>query len=97
MIYISKHQDVLNELDTRLFIINNTHLAIMDAVNHQCFSVTILTDICSCVTCLSTGLISLKENTDVLYEYLRMLASHLGNLLIVSLHDLRKSLGKGKA
>ena len=62
MVQVSEHQDILYELETRLLSINRTHLANVNAVSHISLSVAILTDICTGVTFLTAGLISLKEN-----------------------------------
>ena len=52
-----------------------------ETASHLWFTVTMLTDIHTSITRLTTGLISLKENIDAFYEYMRVLASHLVNLV----------------
>ena len=74
------------ELDMR-HLINQTLGVTMNAVNHLHFSVAILTVMCTGVTCRTTGVISLKENVDALHEYMKILASHLANLLTIPPDD----------
>ena len=83
IVQVSQHWDVLYELHKRLVIVNKTLLATINAVSHLSFSMAILTDIHTSVTFLTLGLISSKETVDTLYEYIRVLARHLVNPIIV--------------
>ena len=55
------------------------------------FSVDVSNDICTGVTCITPDLLSLKENADAIYEYLKVLTSYLVILLIGPHDDLVKS------
>ena len=71
------------ELDTKLLIINRILILIMQAVSYTRYTVAVLTDVHTGVTCLNSGTLSLKENVDALCENFRVLASHKETLLIV--------------
>ena len=51
---------------------------------------------CICIITLTSDTLSLKENEDALFEYLKMLASHTVNPFIVLPVDLNSILVKGK-
>ena len=68
----------------------------MNAVIHLHFSVAILTEKCTGVTCLSTGLISLKENVDALYKFMSVFFGHLAHSLLVPPDDFGRILVKVK-
>ena len=60
-------------------------MSTMHVVSNLRYTVAVLTDVCTGVTHLTSGILSLKKNIDALYEYLRMLASHKMNPLFVPL------------
>ena len=53
---------------------------------------SILTDVCTAVTLLTLGILSLEEGADSFYEYIHVMASHEVNPLIVPPSDLRRIL-----
>ena len=70
MIQIGEYQEVLYELDTRLLIINKTDMSAMQTVSYLRYTITILTDVHTGVTHLTSGTLSLKGNVDTLYDIL---------------------------
>ena len=68
----------------------------MKAVSYLRYPVNILTDVCTSVTQLTYSILHLKENKNTLYEYLRVLANHKLNPLIVLPDDLCDILVKVK-
>ena len=61
----------------------------LETVSQLHFTVATIADICTGIPKCTTGLLNLKENVDALQEYMRLLASHLGNPLTVPLDELR--------
>ena len=100
MAKVGEHQESLYELDTRLLFLNKMLMSTMQAVSYPRYCVTILTDIHLGIILLTSGILGLKENMDVLYEFLRVSASHkmkplivppdnLCNILLKVKHDMR--------
>ena len=96
LVQVGDHQEALCELNTRLLNLNKSLMSTMQAVFYLKYTVTVLADVCIDVTHLTSGILSLKENVDALYEYLRILASHKVNPLMVPPVDLFNILVKVK-
>ena len=63
-------------------------MSTMEASGHLNCMVAVITDTHAGITRLTTGLISLQENVDTLYEYMTIFASHLVNPVIIPLDEL---------
>ena len=83
-------------LDTRLLIVNKTLVSTMNALAHLRYLVAILTELSSCVACLTSGMLSHKENVDALDKYMRVLADHMVNPLVFLPDGLHHILVKVK-
>ena len=68
----------------------------MQAASYLKYTVAVLTNVFTCVTLLSSGIVSLKENVGALYEYLRAMVSCKVSLLFVPQVDLSNILIKLK-
>ena len=90
MAQVCEHQGVLYELDSRLLINNRTLILAMTALSHVQYMLTILTDVHTAVTQITSVILSLKEGADSLYEDMHCLASHEVNPLTVLLLTLDK-------
>ena len=55
----------------------------MKGLNYSCYMTTLLTDTCTAVTRLISGVFSLKEGVESFYEYMKVLANHEVNPLMV--------------
>ena len=84
---VQEHSGVLYVLDGKLLIFNKTSVSTMHAVTHIRYMASVLNDIITAVTWLISGILSLKEGVDSLYEYMCILAT-----LIVLLSELRNIL-----
>ena len=84
MIQVQQYCGVLCKLDAKLLTCNNTLVKIMEALNYQCYMTTLLTDMHTTVTRLTSAVLSLKEGVESFYEYIQVLADHELNPLIVS-------------
>ena len=92
MVQFGTHQKALNNLDAGLIIANKTLILMMNALVHLRYLVPILTDLCTGLTCLTSGVQSLLGNADVLYKHMKVLASHMVNPLVVPPDDLHHIL-----
>ena len=63
-------------------------MSAMQAFSYLRYPVAVLTNVCTGVTHLTFRILSLKENVDASYEYLRLSASHKVNPPIVPPVDL---------
>ena len=84
------------ELATTLFILNKNLMSAMQVVSYLRCTVPLLTDVHTGVTCLTSRIISSKENVDALYKYLKVLGSHKVNSFIVPPVDLHNIVVKVK-
>ena len=76
MIQVWEHPEVLCNLNAKLLTFNNTLVKTMEALNYLCYMTTFLTDICTKVTRLTSGVFSLKEGVESFYEYMWLLANY---------------------
>ena len=68
MVQVHEHQGDLYELDTKLLIFNKTLISTMKALSHIWYILSVLTDVHTAVTQLMSGILSLKEGVDLVYE-----------------------------
>ena len=91
---ISRHSEMLYEMDTKMFSINNTLQHIMwnmDAVHYKS---NVLHYFQTRIHRVHTSLYALRGDTDSLYEYMRALASQKLNPMIIAPDILKKILHK---
>ena len=60
----------------------------MEAMNYLCYMTTLITDILTTATRLTSDIFSLKEGVESFYEYMWVLADHEVNPLIIPLSEL---------
>ena len=85
MIQVKEHCGALHELNIKLLTFNHYLVKTMEVLNYLCYMTYLLTDICTTVTVLTSGVLSLKEGAESLYEYMQILANHEVNPLMVPL------------
>ena len=83
IIQVWEHSRVHHKLNAKLLVFNNTLAKTMEAMNYLHYMTTLITDTCTTVTRLTSGIFSLKEEVESFYEYLWVLANHKFNALIV--------------
>ena len=76
--------------------VNKTLLAALSDVKFVKYSVAIINDIRIILAKLTLGVISLEQNVNAIYEYLRVLSSRQVNPLIIPPDSLRKVLAQVK-
>ena len=83
MIQVQEHSGVIWELDIKLLVFNNSLAKTMEALKYLHYMTTVLTDICTTITRLTSGIFSFKEGVESFYKYMQVLANHEVNPLIV--------------
>ena len=89
---VSRHEEMLYEMDTKMFIMNKTVQDIMMSLSFLWYESDLLAYFQARVLRLHSSLYALKEDVDSLYEYMRVLASQESNPLIIPPDILKKIL-----
>ena len=90
---VREHKNALYDIDNRLMIVNKTMMAhlgvsLLSMTYHELIAVNARIVLAR----LNNGIISLQETVDKFYEYLRTMASHEVNPLVLPPESLRKVL-----
>ena len=90
MIYGHVHTNrlVINELNIKVATLNKTMMAVIGEMRFIKFTVAALTDMRMTLAQLSLGLMSLQENVNAIYEYMRVLSTRRVNPLIIPPNSL---------
>ena len=81
--HVCTNRLVINELNIQVTTLNKTMMAVIGETNFIKFTVAALTDMRMTLVQLSLGLMSLQENVNAIYEYMRVLSTRRVNSLIV--------------
>ena len=81
--HVHTNRLVINELNIKVATLNKTMMAVIGEMKFIKFTVAILTDMRMTLAQLSLGLMSLQENVNVIYEYMRVLSTRRVNPLII--------------
>ena len=93
---ISRHSEMLYEMDTKMFIINNTLQHLMWNIDALHYEPNVLHYFQTRIYRVHTSLYALRGDTDSLYEYMRALASQELNPMIIPLTFLKRYFTKLK-
>ena len=93
---VSRHSEMLYEMDTKMFIINNTLQHIMWAIDALHYESDILNYFQTRIHRVHSSLYALRGVTESLYEYMRALASQELNPMIIPPNILKRILHKIK-
>ena len=93
---VRRHSEMLYEMDTKMFIINNTLQHIMWSVDALQYESDVLHYFQTRIYRVHTSLYALRGDTESLYEYMRALASQELNPMIIPPDILKKILHKIK-
>ena len=74
---------VINELNIKVTTLNKTMMAVIGETKFIKFTVAMLTDMRMTLAQLSLGLMSLQENVNAIYKYMRVLSTRRVNPLII--------------
>ena len=91
---VSRHSEMLYEMDTKMFIMNKTLQDIMWSIDFLPYESDVIHYIQSRIFRVHTSLYALRGDVDSLYEYMRALASQELNPMIIPPDILKKILHK---
>ena len=94
--HVSSNRYVIINLQVRLAEINKTMIATLSDIKFLKYTVAIVNDIRINLAKLTLGIITLEQNVNGVYEYLRVLSTRQVNPLIIPLDTLQKALAKVK-
>ena len=89
---VSRYEEMLYEMDTKMFIMNKTIQDIMTGMSFLQYEFDLLAYFQARVLRLHSSLYALKEDVDSLYEYMRALAIQELNPMIIPPDILKKIL-----
>ena len=76
--HVRANRMVINELNIQIATLNKTMMAVIGETKFIKFTVAALTDMRMTLAQLSLGLMSLQENVNAIYEYMRVLSTREG-------------------
>ena len=91
---VSRHEEMLYEMDTKMFIMNKTIQDIMRGISFLQYESDLLAYFQARILRLHSSLYALKGDVDSLYEYMRALATQELNPMIIPPDILKKILHK---
>ena len=94
--HVRANRMVINELNIQIATLNKTMMAVIGETKFIKFTVAALTDMRMTLAQLSLGLMSLQENVNAIYEYMRVLSTRRVNPLIIPPESLRIVLAQAK-
>ena len=94
--YVAENRLSIYELNTHLIRVNKTLMGVLSEIKFIKFSIAIITDVRSTVSRLMLGLITLRQNVDGVYEFIRVLATYRVNSVMISPYSLRHLLDQVK-
>ena len=94
--HVSSNRYAITNLKVRIAEINKTLVAALCDVKFVKYTVAIVNDIRVVLAKLTLGVLSLEQNVNVIYEYMRLLSSRQVNHLIIPPDSLRKVLARIK-
>ena len=93
---MSSNGYAITNLQVRMAEINKTLIATLTHVKFLKYTVAIVNDVRIILAKLTLGIMSLEQNVNAIYEYMRVLSSRQVNPLIIPPDALRKVLAKVK-
>ena len=81
--HVRTNRLVINELNIQVATLNKTMMAVIGETKFIIFIVAALTDMRMMLAGVSLGLMSLQENVNAIYEYMRVLSTRRVNPLII--------------
>ena len=88
--HVSSNRYAITNLQVRMAEVNKTLIAVLSDVKFVKYSVAIINDIRIILAKLTLGVMSLEQNVNAIYEYLRVLSSRQVNTLVIPPDSLRK-------
>ena len=94
--HVSSNRYAITNLQVRMAEINKTLIATLSDIKFLKYTVAIVNNIRINLAKLTLGIMSLEQNVNAVYEYLRVLSTRQVNPLIIPPDTLRKVLAKVK-
>ena len=94
--HVSSNRYAITHLQVRMAEVNKTLIVALSDVKFVKYSVAIINNIRIILAKLTLGVISLEQNVNAIYEYLKVLSSRQVNPLIIPPDSLRKVLAQVK-
>ena len=94
--HVSSNRYAITNLQVRLAEINKTLIATLSDIKFVKYTVAIINDIRMNLAKLTLGIMTLDQNVNAVYEYLRVLSTRQVNPLIIPPDTLQKVLAKVK-
>ena len=94
--HVSSNMYAITNLQVRMAEINKTLITTLSDIKFLKYTVAIVNDIRINLAKLTLGIMSLEQNVNAVYEYLRVLSTRQVNPLIIPPDTLRKVLAKVK-
>ena len=95
-VHVSSNRYAITNLQVRLAEINKTIIATLGDIKFVKYTVAIINDIRINLAKLTLGIMTLDQNVNAVYEYLRVLSTRQVNPLIIPPDTLQKVLAKVK-
>ena len=83
MTQVSRHEEMLYELDSKLLILNQTLQMVMVQLSYVCYETNLVDHMKMRVNQIYTTIYALKEDIDLLYEYMSILGTKQLNPLVM--------------
>ena len=94
--HVTSNRYAITNLQVRMAEIDKTLMATLSDIKFLKYTVAIVNDIRINLAKLTLGIMSLEQNVNAVYKYLRVLSTRQVNPLIIPPHTLRKVLAKVK-
>ena len=94
--HVSSNRYAITNLQVRMAEINKTLIATLSDIKFLKYTVAIVNDIRINLAKLTLGIVSLEQNVNAVYEYLRVLSTRQVNPLMIPPDTLRKVLARVK-
>ena len=83
MAHVNRHETMLDELDSKLMILNRTLQNVMVQLSYFRCENNLIDNMQMRINCIHTAIDALNEDIDALYEYMRVLSTQQLNPLIM--------------
>ena len=99
MAQVSRHEEMLFELDMKMHIMNHTLWVIMQSLSEVHYKNDLFNYVQLCINCMHNAMHALKDDVDTFYEYLWLLATQrltpvtvMPNILCTMLHHIEEEI-----
>ena len=80
---VNRHETMLDAIDSRMYVFERTLQDIMNNISTMQYEIDLLDHIQIRLNRIHSSLFTLQSNTDTIYKYLRVLASHILNPMVI--------------